>query len=125
MPRTKNTVASRARKKKILKAAKGYRGARHAQYRQARETVERAMVYAYRDRRTKKRDFRKLWIARINAAARLNGLSYSRFINGLKRAEIDINRKMLAEMAVNDANGFKQLAEVALAAADSGEGEGQ
>jgi len=125
MPRTKNTVASRARKKRVLKAAKGYRGARHAQYRQARETVERAMVYAYRDRRTKKRDFRKLWIARINAAARINGLSYSRFICGLKLAEVDINRKMLAEMAVNDAAGFKKLAEVALSAVATEDSGGQ
>jgi len=116
MPRTKNTVAARARRKKILKAAKGYRGGRGVLYRTARETVERALVYAYRDRRRKKRDFRKLWIARINAAARLNGLSYSRFINGLKKAEIDINRKMLAEMAVNDVDGFTKLAEMAKSA---------
>ena len=120
MPRTNNTVAGRARRKSILKAAKGYRGGRHALYRTARETVERAMAYAYRDRRTKKRDFRKLWITRINAAARLNGLSYSRFINGLKRAEVDINRKLLADMAVNDATGFKRLAEMAKSANDSG-----
>jgi len=113
MPRSKNTVAGRARRKKVLKAARGYRGGRHALYRTARETVERALVYAYRDRRTKKRDFRKLWIARINAAARINGLSYSRFISGLKKADVDINRKMLAEMAVNDQAGFARLAEVA------------
>jgi large subunit ribosomal protein L20 len=116
MPRTKNTVAARAKRKKILKAAKGYRGGRGVLYRTARETVERAMAFAYRDRRRKKRDFRKLWIARINAAARLNGLSYSRFINGLKKADIDINRKMLAEMAVNDVEGFKKLAEMAKSA---------
>lgn len=120
MPRSKNTVASRARRKKILKAARGYRGGRHALYRAARETVERAMVFAYRDRRQKKRDFRKLWIARINAAARVNGLSYSRFISGLKKAEVDINRKMLAEMAVNDQAGFARLAEVAKTANESG-----
>ena len=119
MPRTKNTVAARARRKKILKAAKGYRGGRGVLYRTARETVERALVYAYRDRRCKKRDFRKLWISRINAAARLNGLSYSKFINGLKKAEIDINRKMLAEMAVNDVEGFKKLAEMAKTAAEA------
>ncbi len=113
MPRTKNTVATRAKRKRILKAAKGYRGGRSFLYRTARETVERALVFAYRDRRCKKRDFRKLWIARINAAARLNGLSYSRLINGLKKADVDINRKMLAEMAVNDTEGFKKLAEVA------------
>ena len=120
MPRTKNTVAGRARRKRILKAAKGYRGGRHSLYRTARETVERAMVYAYRDRRTKKRDFRKLWIARINAAARLNGMSYSRFISGLKKADVDINRKILADMAVNDADGFTRLTEVARSANDPG-----
>jgi large subunit ribosomal protein L20 len=119
MPRTKNTVAARAKRKKILKAAKGYRGGRGVLYRTARETVERALVFAYRDRRTKKRDFRKLWIARINAAARLNGLSYSRFISGLKKADVDINRKMLAELAVNDADSFTQLAEVAKTANDA------
>ena len=118
MPRTKNSVASRARRKRILKAAKGYVGGRRALYRTARETVERAMAYAYRDRRTKKRDFRKLWIARINAAARVNGLSYSRFISGLKMADVEINRKMLAEMAVNDVDAFKLLAEVAKTAHD-------
>jgi len=97
----------------VLKAAKGYFGGRRSLYRTAQETVDRALQYAYRDRRTKKRDFRKLWIARINAAARINGLSYSRFIAGLKKADIDINRKLLAEMAVNDADGFKRLADVA------------
>jgi large subunit ribosomal protein L20 len=128
MPRSKNTVAARARRKKVLKAARGYRGGRHALYRTARETVERALSYAYRDRRTKKRDFRKLWIARINAAARVNGLSYSRFISGLRKADVDINRKMLAEMAVNDRDAFAQLAEVARAAnqgGDSGAGESE
>jgi large subunit ribosomal protein L20 len=119
MPRTKNTVAARAKRKKILKAAKGYVGGRRVLYRTARETVERAMAFAYRDRRRKKRDFRKLWIARINAAARLNGLSYSRFIGGLKKADVDINRKILAELAVSDAEGFKELAEVAKTANDS------
>jgi large subunit ribosomal protein L20 len=119
MPRTKNTVAARAKKKRILKAAKGYVGGRRALYRTARETVERALVYAYRDRRQKKRDFRKLWIARINAAARLHGLSYSRFISGLKKADVDINRKLLAELAVKDADGFKHLAEVAKTANES------
>lgn len=117
MPRTRNAVASRARKKRILKAAKGYRGGRHSLYRTARETVERALVFAYRDRRQRKREFRKLWIARINAAARINGLSYNRFIDGLKKADVDINRKILADMAVNDASGFSQLAEISRAAA--------
>jgi len=118
MPRAKNTVAARAKRKATLKAAKGYRGGRGVLYRTARETVERAMVFAYRDRRTKKRDFRKLWITRINAAARLNGMSYSRFISGLKKADIHINRKMLAELAVNDSDSFKRLAEMAKTAND-------
>ena len=113
MPRTKNSVASRERRKKYLKAAKGFFGGRSKLYRTARESVERSLSYAYRDRRQRKRDFRKLWITRINAAARLNGLSYSHFICGLKKADVDINRKMLAEMAVNDTEGFKQLAEIA------------
>lgn len=113
MPRAKNSAASRERRKKYLKAAKGYYGGRSKLYRTARETVERALAYSYRDRRRRKRDFRRLWIARINAAARLNGLSYNRFISGLRKAEVDVNRKMLAEMAVNDEAGFKQLAELA------------
>ena len=118
MPRATNNVASRERRKRVLKAAKGYFGGRSKLYRTARETVERAMVFAYRDRRARKRDFRKLWIARINAAARLNGLSYNRFINGLKKADVDVNRKMLAEMAVNDSDGFRQLAELAKSTTD-------
>jgi large subunit ribosomal protein L20 len=113
MPRTKHSVASHKRKKKVLKLAKGFTGGRGTLYRTARETVDRALVYAYRDRRARKRDFRKLWIARINAAARLNGLSYSRFISGLKKSDIEINRKLLSEIAVNDAEGFKRLAEIA------------
>jgi len=116
MPRTKNTVAGRERRKKVLKLARGFRGGRGTLYRTARETVDRALVYAYRDRKQRKRHFRTLWISRINAAARINGLSYSRFINGLKRAEVEIDRKMLAEMAVNDSDGFKKLADVAKAA---------
>jgi large subunit ribosomal protein L20 len=119
MPRTKNTVASRERKKKYLKAAKGYFLGRSKLYRTAREAVERGMVYAYRDRRVRKRDFRTLWIARINAAARLNGMSYNRFISGLKKADVDINRKILAEMAVNDSEGFKKLAEIAKTAGEA------
>lgn len=113
MPRTKHSVASHKRKKKVLKQAKGFTGGRGKLYRSAQEAVNRAMSYAYRDRRVRKRDFRKLWIARINAAARLNGLSYSRFINGLKKSDIEINRKMLSEIAVNDAEGFTKLAEIA------------
>ena len=113
MPRVKSSVASRERRKKYLKAAKGYYGGRSKLYKTARETVERALAYAYRDRRQRKRDFRKLWITRINAAARVNGLSYNRLINGLRKADVDVNRKMLAELAVNDQGAFKQLAELA------------
>lgn len=116
MPRTKHGAATRARRKKFLRAAKGFFGGRSRLYRTARESVERSMVYAYRDRRRKKRDFRRLWIARINAAARLNGLSYNRFISGLKKADINIDRKMLAEMAVNDSAAFRNLAEKAKSA---------
>ena len=119
MPRTKHSVVSRERRKKYLKAAKGFYGGRSKLYRTARETVERSLAFAYRDRRTKKRDFRKLWIMRINAAARLNGLSYNRFINGLKKADVDINRKMLAEMAVNDSEAFRNLTELAKSANES------
>ncbi len=113
MPRTKHSVASHKRKKKVLKQAKGFVGGRGNLYRTAREAVNRALSYAYRDRRVRKRDFRKLWIARINAAARMNGLSYSRFINGLKKSDIEINRKLLSEIAVNDADGFAKLADIA------------
>jgi large subunit ribosomal protein L20 len=97
----------------VLKQAKGFTGGRGNLYRSAREAVDRAMSYAYRDRRARKRDFRKLWIARINAAARINGLSYSRFINGLKKSDIEINRKLLSEIAVNDSEGFAKLADIA------------
>jgi large subunit ribosomal protein L20 len=113
MPRTKHGVPSKSRKKKILKRAKGYFGSRHRLYRTAREAVNRALMYAYRDRRARKRDFRKLWITRINAAARLNGMSYSRLMDGLKKSNIEINRKVLAELAINDAQGFTKLAEIA------------
>ncbi len=113
MARTKHSVTSHRRKKKVLKQAKGYSGGRSKLYRTAREAVNRALVYAYRDRRARKRDFRRLWIARINAAARLHGLSYSHFINGLKRSDIEINRKVLAELAVSDAESFAKLAEIA------------
>jgi len=119
MPRTKNSAASRERRKKYLKRAKGFYGGRSKLYRTARESVERGLTFAYRDRRTRKRDFRKLWISRINAAARLNGLSYNRFISGLKKADVDVNRKLLAEMAVNDQDGFKALAELAKSAQDA------
>ena len=117
MSRATNNVAARARHNKVLKAAKGYRGGKSRLYKTAKEAVERSMVYAFRDRKVRKRDFRKLWIMRINAAARVHGMSYSTFINGLKRSQIDINRKMLAEIAVNDTEGFAKLAEAAKQAA--------
>ncbi|WP_066640346.1 50S ribosomal protein L20 [Desulfolucanica intricata] len=113
MPRVKSGVTRRKKHKKILKLAKGYRGARSKLYRVANQSVMRALSYAYRDRKARKRDFRKLWIARINAAARNNGLSYNKFMNGLKQAGVNINRKMLAEMAVNDSKSFTRLVEVA------------
>ena len=116
MPRSTNNPAAKARRKKYLKQAKGFVGGRSNQAITARESVDRALAYAYRDRRTKKRDFRRLWITRINAAARLNGLSYSHFINGLKKAEIEIDRKMLADLAVHDAPAFAKLADAAKAA---------
>jgi large subunit ribosomal protein L20 len=110
MARIKGAINARKRHKKVLKLAKGYRGARSKQYRVAKQSVMRAMASAFAGRKQVKRDYRRLWITRINAAARLHGLSYSRFMNGLKNAGININRKMLAEMAVNDANAFKELA---------------
>jgi len=113
MPRATNNPAAKHRRKKYLKRAKGFVGGRGGQYVMARESVDRALAYAYRDRRNRKRDFRRLWITRINAAARINGLSYSHFINGLKKAEIEIDRKMLAELAVHDAPAFAKLAEAA------------
>lgn len=116
MPRATNNPAAKQRRKKYLKRAKGFVSGRRRQAITARETVERALAYAYRDRRTKKRDFRKLWITRINAAARVNGLSYSHFINGLKKAEIEIDRKVLADLAVHDAGAFTKLAEAAKSA---------
>jgi large subunit ribosomal protein L20 len=109
MPRATNAPASRSRRKKFLKLASGYRGSHHRLYKTARQTVEHAGVYAYRDRKARKRDFRKLWIARINAATRALGISYSRFILGLKMANIDINRKALADIAATDEVAFGQL----------------
>lgn len=111
MPRVTNSPASRRRRKKILKQAKGYRGGRSKLLRTANNAVDRALQYAYRDRRQKKRNFRALWITRINAAARQHGLTYSRFMAGLKRDGIDINRKVLANLAVTDASAFAALAE--------------
>lgn len=109
MARVKGGVRTRARHKKVLKLAKGYFGGKSKLFRIANQAVMKSLVYAYRDRRAKKRDFRKLWISRINAATRMNGLSYSRFMNGLKKAGIGLNRKILADMAVNDAASFSQL----------------
>ena len=113
MARVKGGLNARKKHNRVLKLAKGYRGARSKQYRIAKQSVMRALASAYAGRKEKKRQFRQLWIARINAAARMNGLSYSRFMYGLKVAGVEINRKMLAEMAVNDAEGFKTLAELA------------
>jgi len=110
MPRTKRGVTAKARHKKILKKAKGYYGARSRVFRVAKQAVIKAAQYAYRDRRQRKRQFRALWIQRINAAARINGLSYSRLMNGLKRAEVDVDRKVLADLAVNDKMAFTAIA---------------
>lgn len=115
MARVKGAMSTRKRHKKILKLAKGYRGAKSKLYRTANQAVMKSLVYSYIGRKQKKRDFRKLWIARINAAARMNGISYSRFMNGLKKADITLNRKMLAEIAVSDAEAFKALVEKAKA----------
>lgn len=113
MPRATRVPATRKRKKKWLKRAKGFWGGRHRFYRTARETVQRAMAFATRDRKKKKRAFRALWTVRINAACRKNGISYSRFIAGLKRLKIELDRKALAELAVRDSTAFKQLTELA------------
>lgn len=116
MPRATNNVASRRRRKKILKQAKGYRGARSKLIRTASDAVDRAGQYAYRDRRQKKRTFRALWITRINAAARENGTSYSKLISGLNKAGVEVNRKVLADLAVTSPDAFKALVETANAA---------
>ena len=115
MPRVKRGTKGRARHKKILKLAKGNVGGRRRQYRQARETVEKGLTYAYRDRRVRKREFRSLWIVRINAAARLAGLTYRELIHGMKKGGIDIDRKVLAELAVRDPDGFNAIVERAKA----------
>jgi len=114
--RIKRAVNAVKKRRKIFKLAKGYRGSKSKLYRVAREAVMKSQMYAYVGRKDKKRDFRQIWIARINAAARMNGLSYSRFMNGLKKAGIDLNRKVLADIAVNDAAGFTALCEKAKAA---------
>lgn len=115
MARIKGGMNAKKKHKRVLKLAKGYRGARSKQYRVAKQSVMRALEESYTGRKQKKRQFRQLWIARINAAARINGLSYSKFMYGLKLAGVEMNRKMLAEMAVNDAEGFAKLVEVAKA----------
>ncbi len=119
MPRVKGGTVARKRRKKVLKLAKGYFGSKHLLYKTAHEQVMKSLAYAYRDRKKRKSNFRKLWITRINAAARMNGLSYSRLMNGLKHAGIEVNRKMLADIAVNDASGFTQLCEQAQSALTS------
>lgn len=113
MARVKRGVTARKKHKKILKQAKGYYGAKSKLFRPANQAVMKSLNYAYAGRKQRKRDFRKLWIARINAAARSNGINYSRFISGLKKANIEINRKMLSEMAINDPEGFAKLVEIA------------
>ena len=113
--RVKRGFKARRRRKKVLKLAKGFRGGRSKLFRTAADAVDKALMYAYRDRRTKKRDFRKLWIARINAGARMNDLTYSRLIHGLKQANIELDRKVLAEMAVSDPEGFSQVTRLASA----------
>lgn len=113
MPRVKRGFKARRRRNKVLKLAKGFRGARSKLFRSATEAVDRALNYAFRDRKVKKRDFRALWITRINAASRDNGLSYSKLIHGLKKASVEIDRKVLADLAVSDPKGFSEIATVA------------
>lgn len=113
MPRVKGGTVTRKRRKRVLKLAKGYYGSKHTLFKVANQQVMKSLMYAYRDRRQKKRDFRKLWITRINAAARMNGLSYSRLMHGLKLAGIEVNRKMLADLAIADAAAFTELANTA------------
>ena len=118
MPRVKRSVHARKKRRKVLEQAKGYWGLKHSSYRRAKEQVEKSLVYAYRDRKAKKRTFRRLWIMRINAAARQNGLSYNQFIAGCREAEIELDRKILADLAVSDPGAFTQIAEQAKAALD-------
>ena len=113
MPRVKGGPKTRQRRKKVLKMAKGYRGGRSRLYRTAVDAVRRALAYAYRDRRARKRDFRRLWITRINAAARIHGLSYSRLMDALRKAHVELDRKILADLAVNDPGAFSKIAEMA------------
>ncbi len=111
--RVKRGFKARHRRKKVLKLAKGFRGGRSKLFRTATDAVDKALMYAYRDRKVRKRDFRRLWIARINAAARMNNLSYSRFMHGLKQANIELDRKVLADLAISDPAGFTQIAQLA------------
>lgn len=113
MAKIKHSVATKKRKKRVLKKSKGFWGDRSKQFQQARRTLARAMVYSYRDRRVKKRDFRQLWIIRINAACREGGITYSSFINGLKKANVNLDRKIIADLAVTDNNAFMKLVEIA------------
>ena len=113
MSRVKRGFKARRRRNKVLKMARGYVGGRHRLFRTATEAVDRALAYAYRDRKARKRDFRRLWITRINAAARLNGMSYSKLIGGLKKADVELDRKVLANMAIMDPNAFSQVAKTA------------
>jgi large subunit ribosomal protein L20 len=113
MPRVTRGFKARRRRKKVLKLAKGFRGGRHSLFRTATEAVDRALCYAYRDRRTKKRDFRRLWITRISAAAKLNNTSYSKLMGGLKKADVELDRKVLANMAIMDPSGFAQVVKLA------------
>ncbi len=112
--RVKRGTKARRRRKKVLKLARGFRGGRSKLFRTAADAVDKALMYAYRDRRSRKREFRKLWIARINAAARMNNLSYSKFIHGLKLANVELDRKVLAELAVSDPSAFSQIAQLAV-----------
>ena len=113
MPRAKSSVVSRKRHKKVLKLTRGYRGAKSKLFRVANQQLLKSLTYAYRDRKARKREFRKLWITRINAATRMNGMSYSKFMHGLKNAGIEVNRKILADLAVNDKKAFNDLVELA------------
>ncbi|MBS3957032.1 MAG: 50S ribosomal protein L20 [Clostridiales bacterium] len=113
MPRVKRAVSAKKKRRTVLEKAKGYYGAKSRTYRAAKEQVQHSLQYAYRDRRNKKREIRRLWIARINAGARLNGLSYSVFMNGLKKAGVELDRKILSDMAINDPAAFTKLAEIA------------
>jgi large subunit ribosomal protein L20 len=119
MPRVKRSVPARKKRKKVLEEAKGYWGLKHSTYRQAKEQVERSLAYAYRDRKTRKRNFRRLWIMRINAAARREGLSYNQFVSGCKKAGIELDRKVLADLAVSDPDAFKAVADRAKAALEA------